>query len=156
MRHLINTFQWRVPSLFFTWFVPHTPHLQDTTLALWIPCAALAGFETGLSVWCVLISLALRGLALCGNSYIKEQVCVCLCVSTGITMICLFPLINLVSAKTHAFVHTRIDFNVTHPIIICHCWKLLNLFQTLLSGYFYSLSQVGGRSGRIFPQPKPD
>lgn len=50
--------------------------LQDTTLALWIPCAALAGFEVGLSVWCVLVALTLRGLALCGNSYIKEQVCV--------------------------------------------------------------------------------
>lgn len=49
---------------------------QDTTLALWIPCAALAAFETGLSVWCFIVGLALRGLTPCGNSYIKEQVCV--------------------------------------------------------------------------------
>lgn len=50
-----------------------TTRIYDTTLALWIPCAALAGFEVGLSVWCVLVALTLRGLALCGNSYIKEQ-----------------------------------------------------------------------------------
>lgn len=47
---------------------------QDTTLALWIPSAGLAAFEAGLSVWCFIVGLALRGLAPCGNSYIKEQV----------------------------------------------------------------------------------
>ncbi|MEQ2217480.1 hypothetical protein XENOCAPTIV_011825, partial [Xenoophorus captivus] len=46
----------------------------DTTLALWIPCALLSAAEAGLSVWCFIVGLALRGLAPCGNSYIKEQV----------------------------------------------------------------------------------
>lgn len=55
------------------------PVSQDTTLALWIPCAVLSAAEAGLSVWCFIVGLALRGLAPCGNSYIKEQVCVSLC-----------------------------------------------------------------------------
>ncbi|XP_040896144.1 keratinocyte-associated protein 3 [Toxotes jaculatrix] len=50
-----------------------TTRIYDTTLALWVPCAVLAGVEVGLSVWCFIVGLALRGLALCGNSYIKEQ-----------------------------------------------------------------------------------
>ncbi|XP_076580616.1 keratinocyte-associated protein 3 isoform X2 [Chaetodon auriga] len=50
-----------------------TTRIYDTTLALWIPSAVLAGFESGLSVWCFIIGLALRGLPPCGNSYIKEQ-----------------------------------------------------------------------------------
>lgn len=54
---------------------------QDTTLALWVPCAVLAAVEVGLSVWCFIVGLALRGLAPCGNSYIKEQVCVCVWVA---------------------------------------------------------------------------
>lgn len=59
------------------------PASQDTTLALWIPSAVLAAVESGLSVWCFVIGLALRGLAPCGNSYIKEQVRVCLCCGGG-------------------------------------------------------------------------
>ncbi|MEQ2161398.1 hypothetical protein GOODEAATRI_009277 [Goodea atripinnis] len=51
-----------------------TSGLLDTTLALWIPCALLSAAEAGLSVWCFIVGLALRGLAPCGNSYIKEQV----------------------------------------------------------------------------------
>ncbi|XP_034080210.1 keratinocyte-associated protein 3 isoform X2 [Gymnodraco acuticeps] len=50
-----------------------TTRIYDTTLAMWIPCAFLAAFEAGLSVWCFIIGLALRGLVPCGKSYIKEQ-----------------------------------------------------------------------------------
>ncbi|XP_037546587.1 keratinocyte-associated protein 3 [Nematolebias whitei] len=50
-----------------------TTRIYDTTLALWIPCAILSAAEAGLSVWCFIIGLTLRGLAPCGNSYIKEQ-----------------------------------------------------------------------------------
>ncbi|KAG7236057.1 hypothetical protein INR49_001459 [Caranx melampygus] len=50
-----------------------TTRIYDTTLALWVPCSVLAGVETGLSVWCFVTGLALRGLAPCGNRYIKEQ-----------------------------------------------------------------------------------
>lgn len=52
------------------------PISQDTTLALWIPCAVFSAVEAGLSVWCFLVGLALRGLPPCKNSYIKEQVCI--------------------------------------------------------------------------------
>lgn len=48
--------------------------LQDTALALWIPCTVLSGFEAGLSVWCFVVGLGLRGLAPCMRKYIKEQV----------------------------------------------------------------------------------
>ncbi|XP_073320830.1 keratinocyte-associated protein 3 [Pagrus major] len=47
--------------------------IYETTLALWIPCAVLSAFEAGLSVWCFIVGLALRGLAPCGNRLIKEQ-----------------------------------------------------------------------------------
>nr|XP_020445469.1 keratinocyte-associated protein 3 isoform X1 [Monopterus albus] len=50
-----------------------TTRIYDTTLALWVPCAVLAAAEAGLSVWCFIFGLALRGLAPCGNSYIKDQ-----------------------------------------------------------------------------------
>ncbi|KAF1393024.1 hypothetical protein PFLUV_G00034100 [Perca fluviatilis] len=50
-----------------------TTRIYDTTLALWVTCALLAAVEVGLSVWCFIVGLALRGLAPCGNSYIKEQ-----------------------------------------------------------------------------------
>ncbi|XP_010755052.2 keratinocyte-associated protein 3 [Larimichthys crocea] len=50
-----------------------TTRIYDTTMSLWIPCAVLAAFEVGLSVWCFIVGLALRGLAPCGNNYIKEQ-----------------------------------------------------------------------------------
>ncbi|KAI9542624.1 hypothetical protein NQZ68_017635 [Dissostichus eleginoides] len=50
-----------------------TTRIYDTTLAMWIPCAFLAAFEAGLSVWCFIIGLALRGLVPCGKSYITEQ-----------------------------------------------------------------------------------
>ncbi|XP_022064448.1 keratinocyte-associated protein 3 [Acanthochromis polyacanthus] len=50
-----------------------TTRIYDTTLALWIPSAVLAATEAGLSVWCFIVGLALRGLPPCGNSYIKEQ-----------------------------------------------------------------------------------
>ncbi|KAM4596941.1 keratinocyte-associated protein 3 [Fundulus diaphanus] len=50
-----------------------TTRIYDTTLALWIPCALLSATEAGLSLWCFIVGLALRGLAPCGKSYIKEQ-----------------------------------------------------------------------------------
>ncbi|XP_044202157.1 keratinocyte-associated protein 3 [Thunnus albacares] len=50
-----------------------TTRIYDTTLALWITCSVLAAVEVGLSVWCFIVGLALRGLPPCGNSYIKEQ-----------------------------------------------------------------------------------
>ncbi|XP_029315347.1 keratinocyte-associated protein 3 isoform X2 [Cottoperca gobio] len=50
-----------------------TTRIYDTTLAMWIPCAVLAAVEAGLSVWCFIVGLVLRGLAPCWNSYIKEQ-----------------------------------------------------------------------------------
>ncbi|XP_068597289.1 keratinocyte-associated protein 3 [Brachionichthys hirsutus] len=50
-----------------------TTRIYDTTLALWIPCALFAAFEAGLSVWCFIVGLVLRGLAPCVNSYIREQ-----------------------------------------------------------------------------------
>ncbi|KAK7913344.1 hypothetical protein WMY93_013555 [Mugilogobius chulae] len=50
-----------------------TTRIYDTTLALWIPCAILSAAEVGLSIWCFIVGLALRGLAPCGQNYIKEQ-----------------------------------------------------------------------------------
>ncbi|XP_062243477.1 keratinocyte-associated protein 3 isoform X1 [Platichthys flesus] len=50
-----------------------TTRIYETTLSLWVPCAILSALEVGLSLWCFIVGLALRGLAPCGNSYIKEQ-----------------------------------------------------------------------------------
>ncbi|XP_030581946.1 keratinocyte-associated protein 3 [Archocentrus centrarchus] len=50
-----------------------TTRIYDTTLAMWIPCAVFSAVEAGLSVWCFMVGLALRGLPPCGNNYIKEQ-----------------------------------------------------------------------------------
>ncbi|XP_020492949.1 keratinocyte-associated protein 3 [Labrus bergylta] len=50
-----------------------TTRIYDTTMALWVPCTGLAAFETGLSVWCFIVGLALRGVEPCRKSYIKEQ-----------------------------------------------------------------------------------
>lgn len=50
-----------------------TTRIYDTTLALWIPCAVFSAVEVGLSVWCFMVGLALRGLPPCKNNYIKEQ-----------------------------------------------------------------------------------
>ncbi|CAL8364637.1 keratinocyte-associated protein 3 [Gadus morhua] len=47
--------------------------IYDTALALWISSVLLAMVEVGLSVWCFSVGLTLRGLAPCGNHYIKEQ-----------------------------------------------------------------------------------
>lgn len=74
------------------------PVSQDTTLSLWIPCAVLSAAETGLSVWCFIVGLALKGLAPCGNSYIKEQVCVCVCLCVGLS-VCL----NLCDSDLHTY-----------------------------------------------------
>ena len=59
---------------------------QETTMALWIPCALLSAFEAGLSVWCFIVGLALRGLAPCGKRLIKEEVCVCVCVCVSVCL----------------------------------------------------------------------
>ncbi|CAG11036.1 unnamed protein product [Tetraodon nigroviridis] len=50
-----------------------TTRIYDTALALWIPCTLLSGFEAGLSAWCFLVGLGLRGLVPCARKYIKEQ-----------------------------------------------------------------------------------
>lgn len=50
-----------------------TTRIYDTTLALWIPCSLFSAAEAGLSMWCFIVGLALRGVGPCGNSYIKEQ-----------------------------------------------------------------------------------
>uniref|UniRef100_A0A8C7N940 Keratinocyte-associated protein 3-like n=1 Tax=Oncorhynchus kisutch TaxID=8019 RepID=A0A8C7N940_ONCKI len=49
------------------------PLPQDTTLSLWFPCVLLAGLETGLSIWCFVVGLVLRGLGPCSHAYLKEQ-----------------------------------------------------------------------------------
>ncbi|XP_030644332.1 keratinocyte-associated protein 3 [Chanos chanos] len=51
-----------------------TTRIYDTTLALWFPMALFSALESGLSVWCFVVGLTLRGLGPCGQSYIKEQV----------------------------------------------------------------------------------
>uniref|UniRef100_A0A3B3ZD50 Uncharacterized protein n=1 Tax=Periophthalmus magnuspinnatus TaxID=409849 RepID=A0A3B3ZD50_9GOBI len=56
-----------------------TTRIYDTTLALWIPCSVLSAAEVGLSIWCFVVGLALRGLGPCGHNYLKELVGVCLC-----------------------------------------------------------------------------
>ncbi|XP_033844921.1 keratinocyte-associated protein 3 [Periophthalmus magnuspinnatus] len=49
-----------------------TTRIYDTTLALWIPCSVLSAAEVGLSIWCFVVGLALRGLGPCGHNYLKE------------------------------------------------------------------------------------
>ncbi|XP_077569665.1 keratinocyte-associated protein 3 [Stigmatopora nigra] len=50
-----------------------TTRIYDTTLAIWFPSAVLAAAESGLSVWCFIIGLTLRGLLACGKTYYKQQ-----------------------------------------------------------------------------------
>ncbi|XP_036406017.1 keratinocyte-associated protein 3 [Megalops cyprinoides] len=50
-----------------------TTRIYDTTLALWFPSTMLAAVEAGLSVWCFIVGLTLRGLGPCAHSYIREQ-----------------------------------------------------------------------------------
>ncbi|XP_073683558.1 keratinocyte-associated protein 3 [Garra rufa] len=47
--------------------------IYDTTLALWFTCAAFTSLEAGLSVWCFIVGLQLRGIGPCGQNYIREQ-----------------------------------------------------------------------------------
>ncbi|KAL2098586.1 hypothetical protein ACEWY4_005066 [Coilia grayii] len=49
-----------------------TTRIYDTTLAMWFPCLLLAVMETGLSVWCFVVGLTLRGIGSCGRAY-REQ-----------------------------------------------------------------------------------
>ncbi|XP_023690105.2 keratinocyte-associated protein 3 isoform X1 [Paramormyrops kingsleyae] len=49
-----------------------TTRIYDTTLTLWFPCAFLAATEAGISIWCFIIGLTLRGLWPCGHSYITR------------------------------------------------------------------------------------
>ncbi|XP_028849188.1 keratinocyte-associated protein 3-like isoform X1 [Denticeps clupeoides] len=46
----------------------------DTTLALWFPCVLLASVEAGLSIWCFLVGLTLRGIGPYAETYVREQV----------------------------------------------------------------------------------
>ncbi|XP_055718833.1 keratinocyte-associated protein 3-like [Salvelinus fontinalis] len=50
-----------------------TTRIYDTALSLWFPCVLLAGLETGLSIWCFVVGLVLRGLGPCSHTYLKEQ-----------------------------------------------------------------------------------
>ncbi|XP_056112035.1 keratinocyte-associated protein 3 [Rhinichthys klamathensis goyatoka] len=47
--------------------------IYDTTLALWFTCAAFTSLEAGLSVWCFIVGLQLRGIGPCAQNYIREQ-----------------------------------------------------------------------------------
>ncbi|KAG7328378.1 hypothetical protein KOW79_008322 [Hemibagrus wyckioides] len=50
-----------------------TTRIYDTTLALWFPCTLLSALETGLSVWCFIVGLTLRGIGPCAHTYLREQ-----------------------------------------------------------------------------------
>ncbi|XP_060789085.1 keratinocyte-associated protein 3 isoform X2 [Neoarius graeffei] len=50
-----------------------TTRIYDTTLALWFPCALLSAMESGLSVWCFIVGLILRGIGPCAHPYLREQ-----------------------------------------------------------------------------------
>ncbi|XP_076833947.1 keratinocyte-associated protein 3 isoform X1 [Brachyhypopomus gauderio] len=50
-----------------------TTRIYDTTLALWIPSALLSAVEVGLSLWCFIVGLTLRGIGPCSHTYLKEQ-----------------------------------------------------------------------------------
>ncbi|XP_043118213.1 keratinocyte-associated protein 3 [Puntigrus tetrazona] len=47
--------------------------IYDTTLALWFTCSAFTALEAGLSVWCFIVALQLRGIGPCAQTYLKEQ-----------------------------------------------------------------------------------
>ncbi|XP_052475778.1 keratinocyte-associated protein 3-like isoform X3 [Carassius gibelio] len=47
--------------------------IYDTTLALWFTCATFTSLEAGLSVWCFIVGLQLRGIGPCAQTYIREQ-----------------------------------------------------------------------------------
>uniref|UniRef100_A0A8C1A4X8 Keratinocyte-associated protein 3 n=2 Tax=Cyprinidae TaxID=7953 RepID=A0A8C1A4X8_CYPCA len=47
--------------------------IYDTTLALWFTCATFTALEAGLSVWCFIVGLQLRGIGPCAQTYIREQ-----------------------------------------------------------------------------------
>ncbi|XP_048046983.1 keratinocyte-associated protein 3 isoform X2 [Megalobrama amblycephala] len=47
--------------------------IYDTTLALWFTCGVLSALEAGLSVWCFIVGLQLRGIGPCAQNYIREQ-----------------------------------------------------------------------------------
>ncbi|KAJ8274802.1 hypothetical protein COCON_G00094270 [Conger conger] len=50
-----------------------TTRIYDTTLALWFPSTLLAAVEAGLSIWCFIVGLTLRGLGPCLPTYLREQ-----------------------------------------------------------------------------------
>lgn len=43
-------------------------------MSLWFLCTLLSALETGLSVWCFIVGLTLRGIGSCGHTYLREQV----------------------------------------------------------------------------------
>ncbi|TRY65032.1 hypothetical protein DNTS_025357 [Danionella cerebrum] len=47
--------------------------IYDTTLALWFTCLVFTALEAGLSVWCFIVGLQLRGIGPCSQNYIREQ-----------------------------------------------------------------------------------
>ncbi|KAK1793346.1 hypothetical protein P4O66_011729, partial [Electrophorus voltai] len=50
-----------------------TTRIYDTTLALWFPSMLLSAVEAGLSLWCFIVGLTLRGIGPCSHTYLKEQ-----------------------------------------------------------------------------------
>uniref|UniRef100_W5UIT5 Keratinocyte-associated protein 3 n=1 Tax=Ictalurus punctatus TaxID=7998 RepID=W5UIT5_ICTPU len=50
-----------------------TTRIYDTTLALWFLCTLLSAMESGLSVWCFIVGLTLRGIGPCAHTYLREQ-----------------------------------------------------------------------------------
>ncbi|KAM9465791.1 keratinocyte-associated protein 3 [Clarias gariepinus] len=50
-----------------------TTRIYDTTMSLWFLCTLLSALETGLSVWCFIVGLTLRGIGSCGHTYLREQ-----------------------------------------------------------------------------------
>lgn len=50
-----------------------TTRIYDTTLALWFPSMIMAAVEAALSIRCLMVSLILRGVGPCGQSYLREK-----------------------------------------------------------------------------------
>ncbi|KAG9344782.1 hypothetical protein JZ751_010469 [Albula glossodonta] len=61
----------KFPQMLFAF--KHITRWADTTLALWFPSALLAAVEAGISMWCFIVGLILRGLGPCAHTYLREQ-----------------------------------------------------------------------------------
>ncbi|CAM2112518.1 unnamed protein product [Caretta caretta] len=52
----------------------NTTRIYDTALALWFPSMVMAAVEAALSGRCCVVSLILRGIGPCADTYIRQQV----------------------------------------------------------------------------------